>query len=632
MKLDMNSVQKRRWWAPAFLAMLLLSATSWAAKDSITSLLKDKNAITSNEGDFLKPDEAFKFHASMTEPDAIRLNFVIADGYYLYRDQFFRVTTDDSALVQLGTPQFPEGEEKEDEFNGKQIVFHNLLDVTVPVGRAADAKGKFTIKVRYQGCAEKGLCYVPITKTVSLTLPATDVATSAAGKPSASGGDMVSEQDGLASLIRDGNLFLVLATFFGLGALLSLTPCVLPMIPIISGIIVGQGSNMTAKRGFALAFTYVQGMALTYAAAGAIFVLAFQQAPQAFFQHPAFIISFSVLFIVLAFAMFGSFTLQMPSSIQSRLTDVSNAQKSGTYIGTFVMGALSALIVTACVAPAMIAALTVISQTHMLARGSAALYFMGLGMGLPVLIVGASAGTLLPKAGAWMDTVKSIFGVMFLGLSVFFISNLQMVPAPVTMALWAMLSIVSGFWLFALQHGEKRAPSVVRGFGLLILVYGIALLLGALSGRTDPLQPLAGLSASAGSTPAASVSVEQHSLPFKRIKTVVALDEEIATAKAANKTVMFDFYADWCTSCKEMEKYTFTDARVAKALENTVWLQADVTENNADDQALLNRFGIFGPPSIMFFGTDGVERKNYRVVGYMKADKFHSHVTDAFAG
>jgi thiol:disulfide interchange protein DsbD len=305
---------------------------------------------------------------------------------------------------------------------------------------------------------------------------------------------------------------------------------------------------------------------------------------------------------------------------------VSNQQKSGTYIGTFIMGALSALIVTACVAPAMIAALSVISQTHMIARGAGALYAMGLGMGLPLLLVGASAGSLLPKAGAWMDAVKQVFGVMFIALAVYLVSAL--LPGTVTMVLWATLAVVFGFWLFSLTLGAKQAPSVVRGFGLLVLVYGIVLLIGALAGRTDPLQPLAGIGA--GSTASGEKSAA-HALPFKRIKSVANLDSEVAAAKASGKTVMLDFYADWCVSCKEMEKYSFTDPGVVAALANTVLLQADVTANDSDDQALLKRFGIFGPPSIMFFGTDGAERKDFRVVGYMKADQFHEHVKTAFS-
>jgi thiol:disulfide interchange protein DsbD len=271
------------------------------------------------------------------------------------------------------------------------------------------------------------------------------LAVSASG---AAAGAFISEQDQLATLIRDGNLALVLGTFFGIGLLLSLTPCVLPMIPILSGIIVGQGEKVTAGRGFSLAFTYVQGMALTYAAAGAAFVLAFKQAPQAFFQQPWIIVLFVALFVALAFAMFGAYTLQMPSALQTRLSDVSNRQKSGSYVGCFVMGALSALVVTACVAPALIAALSVISQTGKIARGAAALYATGLGMGVPLLVVGASAGSLLPKVGPWMDTVKSLFGVLFLGVAIYFLQ--QLIPAAVGMLLWSALAVIAGFWVFAL--------------------------------------------------------------------------------------------------------------------------------------------------------------------------------------
>jgi thiol:disulfide interchange protein DsbD len=373
-----------------------------------------------------------------------------------------------------------------------------------------------------------------------------------------------------------------------------------------------------------LAFTYVQGMALTYATIGAIFALAFKQAPQAFFQQPWIVILMVLLFVALAFAMFGAYTLQMPSFLQTKFTDASNKQKAGTFVGTFVMGALSALVVTACVAPAIVAALTVIIQSREVAKGALALYVSGIGMGLPLLVVGASAGDLLPRAGAWMDTVKQLFGVLFLGVGVYLLQPL--IPGGVAMLLWAALAMISGYWLVTLMHGAKQAPSVVRGFGLLILVYGVALLIGALAGRTDPLQPLSGIGASGGG---AAVASQEHALPFKRIKSVGDLDRELMAAKAANKPVFLDFYADWCVSCKEMEKYTFTDPRVRSALANAVILQSDVTQNDDEDQALLKRFGIFGPPSIMFF-VAGEERKNFRVVGYMKADKFHEHVTAAF--
>jgi thiol:disulfide interchange protein DsbD len=610
----------------AALLLMLPAAMPAVAQDSLKSLI----AQSGSNDEYLHPDQAFQFSASMTRPDAVDISFVIAPGYYLYRDQFFRVTTDDTSLVQLGAPQFPEGKKKHDEWNGEQVVFYDSLNVTVPVARAADASGQFTIKVRYQGCAEAGLCYNPITKTVALTLPPTNTASTTAstlaGKTDGSGGGYVSEQDSLAAALQGDNLLYALGMFFVAGLVLSLTPCVLPMIPILSGIIVGQGANITRAKSFSLAFTYVQGMALTYATIGAIFALAFKQAPQAFFQQPWIIVLMVLLFVALAFAMFGAYTLQMPSFLQTKFTDASNKQKSGTYVGTFVMGALSALVVTACVAPAIVAALTVIIQSREVAKGALALYVSGIGMGVPLLIVGASAGDLLPRAGAWMDTVKQLFGVLFLGVAIYLLQPL--IPGGVAMLLWAALAMVCGYWLVTLMHGAKQAPSVVRGFGLLILVYGIALLIGALAGRTDPLQPLAGVGARA--TGATQTAATEHALPFKRIKSVAELDAELVAAKSAGKPVFLDFYADWCVSCKEMEKYTFTDARVQAALANAVLLQSDVTANDDQDQELLKRFGIFGPPSIMFF-VGGEERKNFRVVGYMKADKFHEHVKTAFS-
>jgi thiol:disulfide interchange protein DsbD len=371
-------------------------------------------------------------------------------------------------------------------------------------------------------------------------------------------------------------------------------------------------------------------MALTYAAAGAAFVLAFKQAPQAFFQQPWIIMLFVALFVALAFAMFGAYTLQMPSALQTRLTDVSNRQKSGSYVGCFVMGALSALVVTACVAPALIAALSVISQTGKVVRGAAALYATGLGMGVPLLIVGASAGSLLPRVGPWMDTVKSLFGVLFLGVAIYFLQSL--IPAAVGMLLWSALAVVAGFWVFALKARDGGpAPAAVRAAGLLALVYGIILLIGVAAGSNDPLQPLSTLRASSNANGAGAMVTKESALAFETIKSVDDLNKRVAAATAAGRPVMLDFYADWCTSCKEMERYTFSDKTVQAALSNAVLLHADVTKNDPADQLLLQHFGIFGPPTIAFYGPDGEERRNFRVVGYMKAAEFASLASRAFS-
>lgn len=605
-----------------------LPAAAGAAKSDLRSLFSSK-PTTSASDEFLPPDQAFKFGAAMERADSVALTWIIADGYYLYKEQI-KVTTN-TPQVQIGSPQLPKGEPKYDEYFGDTEVYHQFVEGSVPVARAAGSSGTLQLTVTYQGCAEGGLCYNPITKEVALELPPTDVATSLPAQIErssdagfAASGAVVAEQDRLAAALQGDNLIYALLTFFGAGLLLSLTPCVLPMIPILSGIIVGQGVNVTRGRSFSLAFTYVQGMALTYAAAGAIFVLAFKQAPQAFFQQPWIIGLMVALFVALAFAMFGAYTLQLPSALQTRLTDASNRQKSGTFIGTFIMGALSALVVTACVAPAIIAALSVISQSKQVVRGAAALYATGLGMGVPLLIVGASAGTLLPRVGPWMDTVKQMFGVLFLGVAIYLLQPL--VPDAVSMLMWSALAVMSGFWIFSLKKRDGSpgfAP--IRAAGLLAMVYGILVLIGVSSGSTDPLRPLDRLSVGSGGPRAA----QSHALSFVRIKTVDDLERAVAAAGAAQKPVMLDFYADWCVSCKEMEKYTFVDPQVQALLADVVLLQADVTANDEEDQALLKRFGIFGPPTIAFFGTDGVERKNFRLVGFSPAEKFREHVAAA---
>jgi thiol:disulfide interchange protein DsbD len=623
MRFDGTAVYKHA----LLLCLLLLTGSAIAQQSSSTSKSGLGGMFAAQKDEFLKPDEAFQVSAVATAADKIEVQFVVTKGYYLYRKRLG--FTADSKAVTLGEPQLPKGDIKNDEFFGEMEVYHHPFVAAVPVSRTAGGAIKLKLTVKYQGCAEAGLCYNPLEKEFDIELPASNVASSNTPSSTSGGVEKISEQDSMANVIRTGSIGAVLAFFFGAGLLLSFTPCVLPMIPIVSGIIVGQGENVTPLKGFSLAFTYVQGMAITYAGTAVIFVLAFNQAPQAFFQKPPIIIGFSLLFVVLAIAMFGAFTLQMPSAIQTRLNDLSNQQKGGTYIGTFIMGALSALVVTACVAPAMIAALSVISQSHMIGRGAAALYVMGLGMGVPLLLVGASAGSLLPRAGAWMDAVKSMFGVTFIGLAIYLLSSL--LPAVVTMTLWALLAIVSGFWIFSLQlKANQPAPSPVRGVGLFILVYGILLLIGAVSGRTDPLQPLQGLTANANTISDAHHSGNHSALPFKQIKSIADLDREVAAAAAANKPVMLDINAEWCTSCKEMEKYTFPDAQVVAALSNAVLLQADVTANDVDDKAILNRFQIFGPPTIAFF-VNGKERTNYRVVGYVKAEEFAAHIKEAFA-
>ena len=564
--------------------------------------------------------------AVVSGADQVRVEFLVTPGYYLYRHRLnFALEGVDGGSAppaSLGTALIPPGEWKEDEFFGRQQVFHEGFTVSVPVSRAPGGVLPATLVVGLQGCADAGLCYPPEKRRLRIELPPTQGSATASTPPvagiesgaGAAGGGFVSEQDRLALLIKDGSLSLVLATFFGLGLLLAFTPCVLPMVPILSGIIAGQGSNVTTARAFSLSLTYVLGMAVMNTLAGVAAAAAGQQI-QAMFQQPWIIVLFALLFVALALSMFGLFTLQLPSALQTRLSDVSNQQRAGTFGGVAVMGALSALIVTACVAPPLFAALAVIAQTGDVVRGGSALFAMSLGMGAPLLVIGTSAGRLLPKAGAWMETVKKFFGVLMLAVAAWMLERI--VAERWALLLWAVPAL-TGAWLLWREIRPRSALGWAgRLLGVALGLYGLLLLAGVVLGGRSLLAPIPQWQA------------EVRSLEFQRIKTVADLDREVAAAAAVGRPVMLDFYADWCVSCKEMERYTFTDAAVQRALGNAVLLKADVTANDADDQALLQRFGIFGPPTIAFWRADGVEQKNYRVVGFMPAAEFAKVAAEA---
>jgi len=561
--------------------------------------------------DVLPVAQAFKLSGEASGPERIKLTWVIAEGYYLYRNKISVATG--SKLIALGTPALPAGESITDDNFGKQEVYRTVLEVEVPFSRASKDAGEVDLDVAYQGCAEGRVCYPPEQRKVSVTIDAS----------SAGAASDVSEQDWLESRLK-GPLLVALMWFFLGGLGLSLTPCVLPMVPILSGIIGTQGKDVTTARAFLLALVYVLGMALTYAAAGAIFALAGKQA-QAAFQSPWLIGTFAALFAFLSLPMFGIFELQMPSFIQTRLANISNQQKAGTFIGTFVMGVLASLIVTTCVAPPLVGALGYIAQTGEVLRGALALFVMGIGMGVPLLVVGASAGKLLPKAGPWMVAIKAFFGVLFLGVAVYLLDRI--LPPTVIMVLWAVLTFATGYWLWALGRAREGQSGnvVIAALGLMLVLYGAILAVGASAGSSDPLQPLKRLMI-AGSTGAAAsqvVSVDR----FAKVKTGAELDARLAAARAAGRPALVDFYADWCTSCKELEKYTFTDPGVLQTLEAADLIRVDVT----DDSTLLTRFGLVGPPTLLFFDRAGTELKAHRIVGYVKAEAFRELAAKAFA-
>ena len=558
---------------------------------------------------FLAPDVAFRLAAVAESPARVRLSWAIAPGYYLYKARLKFATS--SPGMSLGTADLPAGDKKHDEYFGDQVVYHNGFIAHLPVTHGAAAT-TLALAVTYQGCAEAGLCYPPITRQFTLSLATRGAAAAGAdsagpGAGGTGGGAFVSEQDRLARMIRTGSLAAIIASFFGIGLLLAFTPCVLPMVPILSGLIAGQGANVTTRRAFALSLTYVLGMAVTYTIAGAAFAAAGHQV-QAAFQQPWIVILFSALFIALALSMFGLYTLQMPAAIQTRLTSTSNRQRAGTFGGVAVMGALSALIVTACVGPALVGALLVIGQGGDIVRGAVALFAMSMGMGAPLLVIGTSAGKLLPRAGAWMDTVKQLFGAMMLGMAAWMLSRL--VGDRISLLLYCVPLVAVVVVLLRLPGGGK-GRAFARAIAASAALYAVLLGVGAARGATDPLRPLA--------SPAATAAAE---LPFARVANLDDLDRAVRAAGTNGRAVMLDFYADWCASCKEMERYTFSNPQVHEALSHFTLLRADVTANNADDQALLKRFGIFGPPTIAFYGNDGRERSNFRVVGYMKAPDF----------
>ena len=589
-----------------FLCWLIpLAAHSEGLSDNAPS---GKNTFLADRGEdtFLPPDEAFKLSVVAEDAQTLRADFKIAPGHYLYRERVkFDIKT--PASTSIGSTELPKGEIKQDPNFGQTEVWHQSFNATIKLAHAAASPSSITLLATYQGCSEKGLCYAPIKKTFEISLlPSTMAPVSAA---SVNGSF---ESDQAQSLLKGGKLWLIAMGFFGFGLLLSFTPCVFPMIPILSGIIVGR-EHPSKMHAFNLSVAYVMGMALSYTLAGIAAGLSGHLISNAL-QNAGVLGVTALIFVLLALSMFGFYELKLPSSFEDRMVGVSNRLKGGRFVGVFIMGVLSALIVSPCVAAPLAGALIYIGQTHNVLLGGVALFALSMGMGVPLLLVGASAGALLPKAGPWMITVNNFFGVLMLGVAVWVITPL--IPVGVQLALWATLLIVSAIYLHALDslpHEKNGWARLWKGVGIITLVCGIALLIGALSGSKNPLQPLAGLQGNA--------SVQQVAkLPFQRVKNLAEF--ETALKAAQGKPVMLDFYADWCVSCKEYEQFTFSDPRVQKQLQNAVLLQADVTQNSAEDAALLARFGLFGPPGILFFDRQGHEITPLKVLGYQDANQF----------
>ena len=624
------------------------SSTPAPAGNSAMNLLNNLTQGSANIAapELPEPEQAFIPTVEALDGQTLRASWVIDACCYMYREQFqFQSLT---VGAELGAPRFPTGLMQHDEFYGEVEIYRDKVSVDIPLIRTAKLK-EMDLQIRFQGCADIGVCYPPQTQVVPVQLPAVPESlisstTTSPGSPSAQTGDpstalgqsapggsagftyaappaatFVAEQDRIAGLLTEQR-FWALPAFFGFGLLLAFTPCVFPMIPILSSIIVGQGSHLTQRRAFLLSLIYVLAMALTYTVVGVIAALVGANV-QIWFQDPWVLSAFAALFVLLALSMFGFYQLQIPASWQTKLSELSNRQGSG-YAGVGLMGLLSALIVGPCVAPPLIGVLTVIGSTGDAVLGGGALFAMSLGMGAPLLAIGTSAGKLLPKAGPWMDGIKAVFGVMMLAVAIYLLERI--LPEEIAMLLWAILLIVCAVYMGALHStaGKSGWYTLARGFGVVLLVYGVLMLVGVASGGRDTLQPLRGVLYAGG------VPAQQEHLSFRLIKTVNDLNQVIA--QAGGRPVMLDFYADWCVSCKEMEKYTFSDPSVQAQLSNAILLQADVTANDDADQALLKQFRLIGPPAILFFGSDGLERPAYRVVGFMPAEQFSDHIGQAF--
>ena len=579
------------------------------------------SSLFSNEDEFLKPEQAFVFNFDQ-QNDQVAVTFDIAEGYYLYKKQF-KFTAENTELASV---ILPVGIDHEDEFFGKQQIYVDELAFTVPLTSIA-ANGQ--LHIRYQGCAEKGLCFPPIIKTIALSKINAAIESnnstvlSALSQSSDTSNDTnlsdntnaesdVSEQHELAAMLAGNNVWLTLVAFFVGGLLLSFTPCVFPMYPILTGIIVGQKEKLSTKKAFSLSFFYVQGMAITYTLLGIVVALAGAKF-QAMFQHPYVLIALSILFIFLALSMFGLFNLALPSSWQNKLNNISNSQQGGSYWGVLMMGAISGLVASPCTTAPLTGALLYISQSGDIALGASALYALSLGMGLPLLILGSSGGKLLPKAGSWMNVIKNIFGLLLLAVPIFLLE--RFIPAVLTEILWVSLLLASATYFYV----ENQKTTSNFSFGVRSLLIFLMMFYGA--------QKAYHLI-----HPETEIAQAEHSEnTFIKVVSLSELQQQISVANNEGKTVMVDLYADWCIACKEFEEYTFPDKAVQTALNNTVMIQIDLTDMGTDENTeFMAHFDVFGLPSILFFDINGKELTTKRVTGFMSAEPFAKHINAIF--
>ncbi|HAT8720077.1 TPA: protein-disulfide reductase DsbD [Legionella pneumophila] len=558
----------------------------------------------------LPASEVFKVNVKKIDPNTFAIQWDILPKYFLYSDRI-QLNSDNDDIAQLGTLRFPTPLTKTDKQGRTFKVYRNQL--TLPVGVLGITPGETIVTLRFQGCADDGFCYPPEVRQIKLAisdklaLSQVDLETLKAPEEVTPEKTEQSEQD-IADIFANHNWIMILLIFYGFGLLLSFTPCILPMVPVLSGIIVGHGKTATTKKAFFLSLSYVLSMSVTYAVVGAVVALLGANL-QISMQSPWAISLFSLIFVLLALSMFGFYEFKLPDAWQSKIVGSSREQRGGHYLGAAIMGCLSTLILSPCVTAPLIGVLTYIAQTGNVLLGSVTLFTLSLGMGTPLLLIGTSAGKWLPETGSWMNAVKAFFGILLLAVAIYLMARI--LPAGLVMGLWACLLIFSGIYSGALTKSNTNQEKLCQGIGIILLTYGLLILIGASMGSSNPLQPLANLQA------APTVSNAFESAKTQSVKSV-----ELAIKQAFGKPVMLDFYADWCASCKVMENTTFKDPRVQKALSHFIVIKVDVTANNQNDKALMQHFRVVAPPTFIFFNAQGIQLNNLKRVGEFNADEF----------
>ncbi len=629
----------------AFLLYLGLVVSAPAAEE------QDLSKLFGGKSEFLNVDEAFILDTEIVDNEII-VRFEIADEYYMYRSRFLF----NAEGATLDKAYIPDGKKKVDEYLGNVEVYHHNLEISIPF--VAHQK-EFTFIIEYQGCAEAGLCYPPEEKKVLLTAssvtaagavttnndtsataettdqkPTSQTKTSESANTDIAAGkkEFVPEQEKLSNFLSDKSLVEIVLYMVLLGIGLAFTPCVLPMVPILSSIIVGQGENITTRKSFLLSLSYTQAMAIPFAGIG----LLVGGATQLFgvdinsntLQAPWFVIPAAVVFLLLSLSMFGFYELQLPAGMRNKLTNLSNNQEGGTYVGAAMMGALSALVVSPCVTVPVAGVLLYIAQTGDATIGGVALYSLAVGMGIPLLLVGVGGGKLLPKAGAWMNNVKAAFGVGMIAMALYITKHI--IPDTLNLILWSILLIVTATYMGAFSAVEKNFAKLWKGLGIFVFIYGLLLLVGAAIGNGELLKPLKGLTLVQSSHGQSQATSGQSHTRFIKVKTIEDVQKQVAAANAEGKTVMFDFFAEYCTACYEFEELVFPDPAVVNALSNSVLIQADVTADDEHDRALMKHFGIIGLPSILFFDNNGFEDKRLRATGFENAETFVQRIEAAY--